>query len=84
MQNIFTYLSKYKNLIPPEESKKKIIIQSIQDECGIKVSKKEISLRGGGVTLTCHPTIKSELSQCAPRVINTLLTQHNIRISFIR
>jgi hypothetical protein len=84
MDTIFKYLSRYKNLTPPEASKKKIVIQVIQDECGIQITEKEIQIKREGVLLSCHPTVRSELTRCAPRVIHTLLKKHNVRISFIR
>jgi len=78
------YLDKYKNLKPPHESEIKLLIQTIHDECGISLSEKEISVRRGGAIISCHPTVRSELLQFAPQVINTLLKKHNIRIAFIR
>lgn len=84
MDGILKYLKRYKNLVPPEKSKKKFLIQTIHDECGIVLTEKEITIRREGVILSCHPTVRSELTRCAPRVIETLLKKHNIRISFIR
>lgn len=84
MDGILKYLKRYNNLIPPEKSKKKFLIQAVQDECGITLAEKEITIRREGVILSCHPTVRSELNQCAPRVIEALLKKHNIRVSFIR
>ncbi len=78
------YLERYKNLEPPEESTVKLLIRIIKDECGITLEEKEISMRRGGVVLTCHPTVRSELLQYVPSVISTLHRKHKIRLSFIR
>ncbi len=84
MDSVVTFLSKYKNLKPPEESTKKIILQIIKDECGLCLEKKDVSLKQGGVFLTCHPAVRSELIRCVPRILNTLQKDHNIRLSYIR
>lgn len=84
MDELDKYLARYKNLKPPHASTIKILIQTIQDECGILLIEKNISIRRGGAILSCHPTIRSELLQYSTNIISILHKKHNIRISFIR
>lgn len=81
---LYKYLERYKNLQPPHESEVKLLIRTIQDECGISLNEKEVSIRRGGAVVTCHPTVRSELLQFAPQVITTLYKKYKIRLSFIR
>lgn len=78
------YLAKYKALTPPQATKTKAIAQVISDECGIVIPHEHISIRRGGATLTCHPTIRSELLRHASRIMDVLHREHNVRVSFIR
>lgn len=84
MEDLQKYLGKYQQLTPPEKSKKKLLISVIQDECGILLTEKAISLTRGGVIVSCHPTIRSELTQCVPRILSLLQHKHNLRLNFIR
>jgi len=84
MDNVVSFLAKYKNLTPPEESTKKIIVEAIKHECGITLEKKDVSLKQGGVFLKCHPAVRSELLRCVPKIISTLSREYNIRLSYIR
>lgn len=84
MDELVKYLDRYKNLKPPHASTVKLLIQTIQDECGISLIEKNIAIRRGGAILTCHPTIRSELLQYTPQIIAILHKKHNVRISFIR
>ena len=84
MDSVVSFLAKYKNLTPPEESAKKIILETIKDECGINLKTKDVSMKQGGVFLSCHPAVRSELIRCVPRIISTLQKEHNIRLSYIR
>ena len=84
MNGLQKYLDKYKALAPPETSKCKILAAIIRDECGVTVEEKEISIRGGGVYLKCHPALKGEIRMCAPRILSALHQHHSIHISFIR
>lgn len=84
MDELVKYLARYKNLQPPQASKVKLVIQAVQDECGVTLIEKNVSIRRGGVVLSCHPTVRSELLQCAPQIITTLHKKYNLRVSFIR
>lgn len=84
MEGLQKFLSRYTHLIPPEGSKRKKILEVIQNECGIRLEEKEIKLQGSGVYLQCHPTIRGEIRLCAPRVLSVLHQEHNIHIAFIR
>ena len=84
MDSIQKHLQKYSKLTPPEESKKKVILKTLKDECGILLEEKQIKLFKEGVFLNCHPTIRSEIIQQQRAIITALLEKHQIRISFIR
>ena len=84
MKELFKYLIKYKTLSPPHASTKKILVSIICDECGISLTEKSISFSRGGVHITCHPTVRSELVCCAPRILSILHREHNIHLAFIR
>jgi len=84
MRELQNFLARYKNLTPPEGSKKKVLIETLYRECGVSFKEKDLTFRGGGVTLSCHPITRSEVIQCAPRVLEVLYKEHGIHIAFIR
>lgn len=84
MELAHTYLDKYRNLVPPQATRAKLIAQVIRDECGVQVLPEEITIRRGGVVLACHPTVRCELVRYIPNVLHTLHLKHNVRFSFIR
>lgn len=84
MDDLKKYLSKYTHLTPPEMSKKKALTTVIKNECGVVVEENNVTLRGTGVFINCHPTIRGEIRFCTPRILEVLHTQHNIHFSFIR
>ena len=84
MEELRTYLTRYKNLKPPHASTIKLLIETVGDECGITLTEKNISIRQGGVVLSCHPTVRSELLQNSTHIITLLHKKYNVRISFIR
>ncbi len=84
MEIAHSYLEKYRNLVPPQATRAKLVAQVIRDECGIEVLPEEIAVRRGGVVLTCHPTVRCELTRHVPSVLHTLHSKHNVRLSFIR
>ncbi len=84
MEGIKKYLRRHKGLVPPQESAKRLCIEIIQNECGISLGEKELSIRNGGVHLSCHPTVRSEVIHNAPIILSTLCQKHNVRISYIR
>lgn len=84
MEGIFKYLARHKNLTPPHASKKKIFIETVRTECGIVVEESQIDITRGGIILSCHPTVRSELVRAAPQLLGELQKKHNIRFSFIR
>ena len=84
MEVLQQYLLKYKKLAPPQATKAKLIAKVIQDECGVSLDSETITVRRGGATLSCHPTVRSEVVRCVPRVLEVLQRDHNVRLSFIR
>lgn len=84
MEGIKKYLKRHTGLTPPQASAKRLCIEAIQDECGISLEEKEITIRNGGVHLSCHPTVRSEVVHNAPSILSTLCQKHNVRISYIR
>ncbi|HCC05566.1 TPA: hypothetical protein DEP58_04700 [Patescibacteria group bacterium] len=84
MEELKTYLARYKNLKAPHASTIKLLIQTVNDECGITLIEKNVSIRQGGVVLSCHPTVRSELLQNSTHIISLLHKKYNVRISFIR
>jgi len=84
MEELKMYLTRYKNLKPPHASTIKLLIQTVNDEYGITLIEKNIKIHNGGVMLTCHPTVRSEVMQNATYIISLLHKKHNVRISFIR
>ena len=84
MEGILTYLSRYKQLTPPNKSKIKTFVVVVNDETGITLEEKEVSVKRSGVLLSCHPTVRSEVLRSAPRILTILNKKHNIRFSFIR
>jgi hypothetical protein len=82
MQLLKDYLSKYKNLEPPEASAKRLFIQVVKDECGLEIEPEQVSIRNGNAFIQCHPALRSELRLCATRVLGTL-QQQGVRIGRI-
>jgi hypothetical protein len=84
MRELGQYLEKYRSLAPPEASIRKVLAQVLHDECGFDLKEKDLALQRGGVIISCHPTIRSEIMRTAPHVLTTLQHSHNIRLAFIR
>ena len=51
MEGLQKFLSRYKNLTPPEGSKRKVLLAVIKQECGFLLEEKEIKIQGNGVYL---------------------------------
>lgn len=84
MDDVGKYLRKYSTLVPPEGTKKKLLIELFRNECGITLTEKQIRLQGQGIFLDCHPAVRGEIQRLAPHIITTLLERYNTRIAFIR
>ena len=84
MEGIFKYLSRYKNLTPPNASAIKLLIETIHSEYGILLEESNITFKRGGVLLSCHPAVRSEVVRSAPTIISILYKKHNVRLSYIR
>lgn len=84
MDGLEKYLKKHKNLSPPSVSAKKIFISVVKKEYGVTIKESEVTIRGSGVYLSCHPIARSEVVFNAARILEDLLEKYNIRFSFIR
>lgn len=84
MEGLCTYLEKYKRLMPPERHVAKLVARVVRDECGIALDEAAVTLRRGGAFLTCHPVERSEVLRSAPRILDLLQREHQIRLSFVR
>jgi hypothetical protein len=84
MELLGQYLSKYKDLTPPDASAKKALVALIHDVCGIHITEKAITIRYGGANIRCHPTERSEIARCAPRILHELQHTYNVRLSYLR
>ena len=84
MDNAAKFLERYLKLSPPQSTKKKLLIKTIQDECGVSITEDQIKLHKEGVFLNCHPIIKTEIVRNQQGIISALHNHHNTRISFIR
>ena len=84
MEGLCSYLEKYKRLAPPERHVAKLVARVVRDECGITLDDAAVTLRRGGVFLTCHPTERSEVLRAAPRILDLLQREHQVRLSFVR
>jgi hypothetical protein len=56
----------------------------VNDELGISLEEENVSIKRNGVMLSCHPTVRSEVSRSAPKILHILNSKHSIRLSFIR
>jgi hypothetical protein len=84
MHELQQYLDKYRTLAPPEASVRKVFSMVLRDECGFTLEEKDITFQRGGVIVSCHPTMRSEIMRFSPQVLSVLREVHNIRLSFIR
>lgn len=84
MEPLSLFFAKYRSLEPPQASVARLVCAAIRDECGITLGEKEIRIVQGGVQLSCHPVVRSEIALCAPRVLATIRSVHGIRLSFLR
>lgn len=84
MRELQKYLDKYRTLAPPEASVRKVLRTVLYDECGFTLEEKDITLQRGGIIVSCHPTVRSELMRSAPHILSVLQNAHNIRLAFIR
>lgn len=59
--NITTYLTKFKNITPPNRFIKEKCIAAVKEELGVKLSSNEIDVRSGVVYIKANQIIKSEI-----------------------
>lgn len=84
MEIVQDYLHKYRTLVPPQASKTRLVAEVVMDECGVLLEHSAITIRRGGVVLSCHPVERSEIIRHVPVLLEVLRTKHNVRLSFIR
>jgi len=84
MEELQMYLEKYKRLAPPDRHVAKLVARVVRDECGVALDEAAVTLRRGGAFLTCHPAERSEVLRLAPRILDLLQREHQVRLSFVR
>ncbi len=84
MNGIGSYLDKYKHIKPPESSKRKVLVEVVRAECGVLLKESEVMITRGGVRLSCHPTVRSEIARHAPVILDVLHKRHGVHIAFIQ
>ncbi len=84
MEGLGAYLARYRSLEPPHASMARMVCAVVRDECGITLSEKELRFTQGGVLLSCHPVVRSEVVVHAPRILAILREKHGVRLSHVR
>ena len=59
--NIGDFLKKFKNLVPHEKKVKDALVQVVQKETGILLSRESISFNNNIIFVNTVPTVKNEL-----------------------
>jgi hypothetical protein len=72
VQKAGNFLSKFKNIVPPERSVKRALLSVLKNECGIVLKDKEIKVRGKMVYLSTSPAARSEIALQKSKILDAL------------
>lgn len=72
MFNISDYLSKFKNITPPDKFVKDELVSVVKDVAGIDIEKENIDVRNGTVFISTDPLIKNEIFLRKKEVLESL------------
>jgi len=72
MFNIGDYLSKFKNITPPDKFVKDELVAVVKDVVGVEIEKDDIDVRNGTVFLSVDPIIKNEIFLRKKEVLESL------------
>ncbi|MCH7529672.1 hypothetical protein IIB50_00950 [Patescibacteria group bacterium] len=87
MFNIATYLTKFKNIIPPNAFIKEECSKVVNDELGVELSGDEINVQRGVVYIKANQIIKSEILLNKNKILERLnleLEKYNRVVQDIR
>jgi hypothetical protein len=72
MFNISDYLSKFKNITPPDKFVKDELVAVVKDVIGVEIKKDNIDVRNGTIFLSVDPIIKNEIFLKKAEVLESL------------
>jgi hypothetical protein len=72
MFNISDYLSKFKNITPPDKFVKDELVSVVKDVVGVDIEKGDIDVRNGTVFISTDPIIKNEIFLRKKQVMENL------------
>ena len=72
MFNISDYLSKFKNITPPDKFVKDELVVVVKDVVGVDIEKEDIDVRNGTVFISTDPLIKNEIFLKKSEVLESL------------
>ncbi|MBT3283013.1 hypothetical protein HN375_02555 [bacterium] len=72
MFNISDYLSKFKNITPPDKFVKDELVAVVKEVVGVEIEKDSIDVRNGTVFLSVDPIIKNEIFLRKTEVLESL------------
>jgi hypothetical protein len=61
MDGIKLYLERFKNLLPPDDQLKTLLVEIIKEECGVSLEKKSITVSRWSVFVKAPAAAKSEI-----------------------
>jgi hypothetical protein len=72
MFNISDYLSRFKNITPPDKFVKDELVAVVKDVIGVEIKKDNIDVRNGTIFLSVDPIIKNEIFLKKAEVLESL------------
>ena len=81
---ISIYLERFKNIKPPENAIKKIIIKNIKKETNIKIKEQDININKGFVYIKTTPIIKNEIFYKKQNIIKICEKELGIKINSLQ
>ena len=82
MEEVFVYLKKFKNIKPPEKTKKKIVQSVIKQKLGFSIPLNNIFLKNKGIEINAPSVLKNEIRINSSFLIKEL-NKNNIDITYI-
>jgi hypothetical protein len=84
MFNIGDYLSKFKNITPPDKFVKDELVLVVKEIVGVEIEKGDIDVRNGTIFLSVDPIVKNEIFLRKAEVMENLKEKLKIYKKTIR
>ncbi len=84
MENITSFLQKFKKILSSQGAHAYVFIEIVKDELGIKLQKKDVSVRGNVIYVRVSPASKNTIFLKKKKILDLLTEQAGRHVTDIR